>query len=186
MENKMYKLIAAIGFLSILLTAEFVKAQEGVSTNFVCPNIEGTMFRCPKIPSVHLGLDVHTDAFVGGAELQCAQDHGGICIAPGIEYGRGNESFDGFEEEYSVLQIKVHGRYFIPINADSTVTFSPLAGPRFYRFSYVDCPFEFECSENALVLDVGAGIRYKNFGADLFTGINGPNFFLRLKYAFGY
>jgi hypothetical protein len=91
-------------------------------------------------------LDVHTDAFVGGAELNCMQNHGGICVSPGIEYGRGNESFSGFEENYSVLQLKAHGRYSIPMNADSSITISPLAGPRFYRFSYTGCPFEYECS----------------------------------------
>lgn len=185
----MYKLLTILGLLSltITITAKTVQAQQGFSIDYICPDLfEGHIFSCPNIPSVHVGLDVHTDAFVGGAELNCKQNHGGVCISPGIEYGRGNESFDGFEEQYSVLQLKAHGRYSIPVNADSSLTVSPLAGPRFYRFSYTDCPFEYECSESILVLDVGAGIQYKNFGADVFTGINGPNFFLRLKYAFGY
>lgn len=183
----MYKILMTLSVLILVSMTDLVKAQEGFSIDYMCPDLfEGHIFSCPNIPSVHLGLDVHTDAIVGGAELSCMQNHGGVCVSPGIEYGRGSESFGGFEENYSVLQLKAHGRYSIPMNADSSVTVSPLAGPRFYRFSYVDCPFEFDCTENLIVLDVGASVQYKNFGADFFTGINGPNFFLRLKYAFGY
>lgn len=183
----MFRLSAFLSVLFLISVTEFVRAQEGFSISYICPDLfEGHVFSCPNIPSVHLGMDVHTDAFIGGAELNCMQNHGGICVSPGIEYGKGSEAFGGFDEEYSVFQLKAHGRYSLPLNSDSSITISPLAGPRFYRFSYTDCPFEYECTENLWVVDVGAGLQYKNFATDFFTGINGPNFFLRIKYAFGY
>jgi len=165
----------------------------GVALNYGCPDLfEGHIFSCPTIPSVSLNLDMNTDAIGGGVELGCAQGHGGVCVVPGIEYGRGSESYylGGFENggnlDYSVLQLKAHGRYAFPVNADSSLTISPLGGPRFYRFSYIDCPFEAECSENLLVLDIGAGVQYKSFGVDVFTGIGGPNFMMRFKYFLGF
>ncbi len=175
---------------------------KGVSVNYLCPDLfEGHVFSCPTIPTVSLGADFNTDSYNIGIEAGCGQAHGGICLSPAIEAGRGSETYGyNFDVdraakgagildeklEYNVLQANLHGRYAIPMNADSSVTISPLGGPRLYRFKYRDCPFGSGCSETLLVFDVGVGAQFKNFGLDVYTGLNGPNFSARLKYYLGY
>lgn len=153
------------------------------------------------VPAVMLAVDADTDSFGGGVELTCPRIPGAVCVSPAVEFGKGSQSF-GYDYEfetfapaakqaiiggdgpdYTVLQGRVHARYPFALNEDTTLTVSPIVGPRFYRWSQDNCDFE-GCDENLFVFDVGAGVQYGNFGLDVFTGINGPNFGARLKYAF--
>lgn len=182
---------------------------DGFEIGYLCPDLfEGHIFSCPTVPTVSVAIDRNTNSIGGGLELGCGLNHGGVCVSPAIEYSRGSETYEYYYEEfqpaakragmaaqsgiidegldYSVLQLKVHGRYAFAIGSDSTMSISPIVGPNFYRWKYTDCPFNFACTENLLVLDVGAGFQYKKLGLDVYTGINGPNFSARLKYLFGF
>ena len=188
------------------------KPGNGPTLDYLCPDVfEGHIFSCPTVPVVQAALDRDTDSFGLGVELACKQHHGGVCVSPGIEFGLGSEElyspgFGDFEFaaqravastavqtalsdhtlDYTVLQLKAQGRYGFVVGGDSAFTVSPIAGPRIYRFAYKDCPFAFDCSETLIVLDVGVGLQYKNFGVDIFTGIGGPNFMTRFKYLFAH
>lgn len=176
-------------------SASILSAQK-VDINYGCPDLfEGHIFSCPTVPMISAGVDVDTDSKGIGVGLECNQGHGGICVAPSISFGTGSESYqsdfffekrgDSFADlDYRVFQIHAQGQYPFALNADTSLTVSPIVGPRYYRFSYKDCPFN-DCTENLLVLDVGAGVRWKNFGLDVFTGLNGPNFTARGKVIFG-
>ena len=159
---------------------------------YPCPDLfEGHIFSCPTVPTVGVGIDVNTDAIVGGVELGCPQGHGGVCVVPGIEYGRGSQDFGDVDPmtgeplSYTVLQVKAHGRLSVPVTDNANISFSPLAGPRYYRFSYSDCPFMDGCTENIFMFDVGAGLQFRNFGLDVYSALNGPNVAFRLKYMLG-
>ena len=159
------------------------------------------------------GMDSDTDAIGGGLALECGiLDSGvtmqalpeqtrpipdrtrrvapaGATIAPGVFFGFGSQDFGDVDPmtgeplSYTVLQLGVHGQYAIPLNSDGSLSAGPIAGPGYYRFSYSDCPFSDECSENLFVLDLGGGVQYGNFGVEAFTGLGGPNLRLRAKYS---
>lgn len=164
---------------------------------YPCPDLfEGHVFSCPATINVGVGLDVDTDAYVAGVDLGCPQGHGGICVSPGVEFGVGSESYEteffrsgggdvgGADLDYRIIKARVHGRYSFPLNSSSTVTFSPLAGPGLYYFSYSDCPFTEGCSESLFVLDVGGGVRFGPISVDAYSQLNGPNVSFRAKYGF--
>lgn len=163
--------------------------------------------------AVAAGVDGDTDAIGGGVELQMndgnqsgeqairqpaetlwnpkpASAASNLSIVPGVFYGRGSQDFGDFDPltgeilSYSVLEIGVRGQYAVSLSDDGLFQAYPLAGPAFYRFSYSDCPFDDFCSENLFLFDVGAGVRYGNFGLEASTALGGPNFRIRLKYAF--
>ena len=176
-------------------------SSSSVEFGYMCPDLfEGHIFSCPTIPVIGLAADFNTDAIGGSLELSCKQNHGGICLSPAVEYSRGSESYRNYgdlgtqakqqggfsgDTDYSVIQARVQGKYGFPMSADSSLTLSPVAGPRIYRWSAIDCPFTSGCTETLFVLDVGVSVQYKNFGIDATTGLNGPNFAARLKYYLG-
>lgn len=183
--------------LLMFVLGSFMLAPSASSQPYPCPDLfEGHIFSCPTSPTVGVGLDIDTDAYVVGIELGCPQGHGGICVTPGFEFGIGSESYTvevfqrgGGEVEpmdlnYRVMKASVHGRYSVLLNSSSTLTFSPLAGPGFYYFSYSDCPFTDGCSESLFVFDVGGGVRFGPVSVDAFSQLNGPNVSLRARYAF--
>ncbi len=169
--------------LCILLSIAFVgqseaQTMDATSTSSSSENSCPDPVSCPSVPVVSIGLDESPDSFNLGVSLECRQGDTGICVTPGVSFGR-----HGGNVDYSVIQLWVQGRKNFAVGSDPSLTVTPLVGPRLYRISIDDCGLG-DCSNTELALDLGGGVQYKQFGLDLYTGLNGPDLSARLKYFF--